>query len=129
VLASIQTSTDQIVGKPFQSGTAGPHSFSCLGVYIYLLREAHSIELEEPYSSGNEETIRSFWERHIKLPCFAAAGPLSLLYARDDRDAHVWTVEDSRWCVTSEVDAGVVRVPLREAFQRQPAAWILKELA
>jgi cell wall-associated NlpC family hydrolase len=120
---------DQFLGRPFAWGARGPESFYCLGLYLYLLEEVGGVSIPDPFIQTEEIALRNFWERFIRLASTGDLRPLDILFWRwADGRAHVATVEDGRWAVTTTPGTGVHRMPLGIAAARAEAAYRPKEL-
>lgn len=128
-LPRLRSAVDESLGKPFVWGARGPGSFYCLGLYLALLERVEGIKLPDPFVREEEEGLRGFWDRFLKLASLGDLAPLDVLFWRwGDGRAHVAIVEDRRWAVSTTPVTGVYRMPLEVACARAEAAYRLKEL-
>lgn len=118
---------DERLGKPFQRGARGPGAFYCLGLWLDLLEASTGIVIQDPFIRPEEEALRTFWNRFIRFEQLGELRPLDILFWRSGPDAHVATVEDSRWGVSTSPTAGVFRAPLGDLIRRASAIYRLRE--
>jgi len=118
---------DLRLGRPFMRGARGPGAFYCLGLWLDLLEAATGIVIQDPFIRPEAESLRNFWDRFVKIRANNLQ-PLDILFWRSGPDAHVATVEDSRWGVSTSPAAGVFRAPLDDLVRRASDFYRLREL-
>lgn len=119
---------DARLGKPFCWGSSGPESFYCLGLFLDLFRETTGLALEDPFlGEDHVHRLAGFYRQFLEISG-RVTQPLDLIFYRRLGVEHVSIVEDDRWAVVVDQEAGVVRRRLRDELVRAEKLYRLKEL-
>ena len=116
-MSELSNTIDAIIGKPFQLRGRGPEAFDCLGVVIWLTREAFGVDLPDPFGEACSKRIAEFQNRFIKLSGLGGIEPGDVLkYAGrcGISDQSVAFAQDGRWFVTAGAGLGVHRTKLKD---------------
>ena len=122
LIMCISKTVNEIIGKPFQLRTSGPHAFDCRGVVVYLTKEFFGVDLPDIFDGSVRERVEAFAAHYIQLPNIALAEFGDVIHMGELKgvaDEHIAFVERQGHVVTANAQMDVHRASF-ENYKHYP---------